>query len=370
MNPQGLLMDQRKVIKFDSVCDEVHKLQDLNFKDQVVQLDKLRIMPGLNVEVPNIGVLSMTDWSRSQLGSMLGVRWDKWFDPRFIQPDELQEELQRRFSRTQETRLIRARKFKPGDPGVKGADGYLRALLSPTYSPIDNVRVFDRLSKRFRQQVEGLGFMRDHLGTDFYNDRASHFTVVGKPVNMGPLDRTRAETKAIYNTAEREGKLPDGDWVYQGFHMRNSEVGYTALTIDGFQFRLVCLNGAIMTVKGGRMLYRVHRSIDDMQIDGLLDDTFRALPSQYENNRRRLTVLQEQQLDCVEDVEKEIERFLTKMEATKTFQEEVKEAFKAEPMFNRYGVLQAITRAAQSTKDMEKRAVLEEYAGSYIAAAA
>lgn len=370
MNPRGLLMDKKKVIKFDTVCDEVHKLHDLNYKDQVVQLDKLRIMPGLNVEVPNIGVLSMTDWSKSQLGSMLGIRWEKWFDPKIIQPHEMQEELQRRFARTQETRLIRARKFKPGDPGVKGADGYLRALLSPTYSTIDNVRVFDRLGKRFRQQVDELGFMRNHLGTDFYNDRASHFTVVGEPINMGPLDRTRAETKAIYDLAEREGKLPDGDWVYQGFHMRNSEVGYTALIIDGFQFRLVCLNGAIMTVKGGRMLYRVHRSIDDMTIDGLLDDTFRALPTQYENNRRRLTVLQEQKLDDLEAVEKEIERFLTKAEATKTFQEEVKEAFKAEPILNRYGVLQAITRAAQNVRDMEKRAVLEEYAGSYIAAAA
>jgi hypothetical protein len=366
----GLLMDRKKVIKFDSVCDEVHKLHDLNFRDQVVELDKLRIMPGLNIEVPNVGVLNMTDWSRGQLGSMLGVKWDKWFDPKIVQPAEMQEELQRRFSRTKEARLIRARRFKPGDPGVKGADGYLRGFLSPTYSPIDNVRVFDRLAKRFRNQVDELGFMRNHLGTDFYNDRASHFTVVGEPINMGPLDRKRPETKAIYDLAEREGKLPDGDWVYQGFHMRNSEVGYTALIIDGFTFRLVCLNGAIVTVKGGRMLYRVHRSIDEMGIDSLLDDTFRSLPSQYENNRKRMTVLQEQTLGGEEAVNDEIVKFLTKMEATKTFQEEVKEAFKAEPIPTRYGVWQAITRAAQNVRDMERRAALEEYAGTYLAQAA
>jgi hypothetical protein len=281
----------------------------------------------------------------------------------------MQEELQRRFSRTREARQIRARRFKPGDPGVKGADGYLRGLLSPTYSPIDNVRVFDRLSKRFRTNVEELGFMKNHLGTDFYNDRASHFTVVGEPINMGALDRVRPETKAIYDLAEREGKLPDGDWIYQGFHMRNSEVGYTALTIDGFTFRLVCLNGAIMTVKGGRMLYRVHRALDDMQIDNLLDDTFRALPSQWDLNRSRMSALREQTLDGEEEVNNEISKFLTKQNATKAFIDEVKEAFKAEPIRSRFGVLQAITRAAQGVRDMEKRFDLEEMAGAYLAAA-
>jgi len=375
-NPRGLLMQRKKLLKFEDVSDRIHTLHDRNFKDQVIDLEKVRVIPdgndkkpGIYLDVPNMGKLSLTDWSKRQLGSILGIKFDKWFDPEVVKADEIQEELVRRFSRTHESRKVRARQFAAEDPGSKHADGFVRAILSPTYAPIDDIRIFDRLGKRFRGQMGDMGFMQNHLGTDFFSDRSSHYTVVGEPVNMGPIDRKHPDKRVrdIYDIAEKEGQLPAEDWVYQGFHFRNSEVGYTAVSIDSSTFRLVCLNGMIVTVKDGRLLYRVHRAIDDESIDGLLDGAFRKMPAAWEKNRRQMVALREVVL---EDPEAEILKFLNRQKATKAFQDSVKEAYEAEPLPNRYGVLQALSRAAQGEPDMDKRVELEEMAGQYLALAA
>jgi hypothetical protein len=369
-------MQRKTLLKFEDVADRINTLHDRNFKDQVVDLEKVRVLPdgndkkpGIFLDVPSMGKLSLTDWSKRQLGSILGIKFDKWFDPTVVKAEEIQEEMQRRFSRTHESRKIRARQYDSKDPGAKHADGFCRAVLSPTYAPIDDIRIFDRLGKRFRGQMGDMGFMQNHLGTDFFSDRSSHYTVIGEPVNMGPIDRKHPDKRVrdIYDIAEREGMLPDEDWVYQGFHFRNSEVGYTAVTIDSSTFRLVCLNGMVVTVKDGRLLYRVHRAIDDESIDGLLDGAFRKMPAAWEKNRRQMVALREVVL---EDPEAEILKFLNRQKATKSFQESVQKAYEAEPLPNRYGVLQALSRAAQGEPDMDKRVELEEMAGQYLALAA
>lgn len=374
-NPRGLLMQRKQLLKFEDVSDRVTQLHERNFQDQVVDLEKVNIIPdgnekhpGVMLEVPNIGRLTLTDWSKRQLGSILGVRFDKWFDPEVVKAEEIQEELRRRFSRTHESRKIRARKFDAKDPGNKFADGFCRAVLSPTYAPIDDVRIFNRLAKRHRGMMDDFGFIQNHLGSDFYNDRSSHYTVVGEPINMGPIDRDHPDKRVrdIYDLAEREGQLPSDDWVYQGFHFRNSEVGHTAVTIDSSTFRLACLNGCTISVKNGRLLYRVHRSLDDEAIDGLLDGAFRKMPAAWEQNRKRMVTLRDFKLD---DPETEILKFLARQKATKLFQDAVKEAYEEEPLPNKYGVLQALSKAAQAELDMDKRAELEEMAGNYMAAA-
>ena len=186
---------------------------------------------------------------------------------------------------------------------------------------------------------------------------------------MGPIDRKHPDDRVrrIYDIAEKEGALPTEDWVYQGYHMRNSEVGYTAVIMDGFTFRLVCLNGAIISIKDGRLLYRVHRSLDDEAIDSLLDGAFRKMPEAWERNRKMMVALRDV---AVEDPEAEILKFLNRQKATKAFQDAAKEAYNSEPLPNRYGIMQALSRAAQQETDMNKRAELEEMAGHYMALAA
>lgn len=375
MNPLGLLMKQKKVTKFDTVLERITDLHDLNYPDRVVDLKDVRVCkagsqehPDVALEVPGIGILNMTDWSRRQLGGMLGVQWNKWFNPDTVKPEEIQQEMQRRFSRTGQSSKLRARRFKKGDPGAKKADGFLRAVLSPTYSSIDDIRVFGRLAAKFRGRMDELSFIKNHLGTDFYNEKASHYSVVGPPVNMGDIDRGHSDprVRGIYDMAEREGLLPDADWVYQGFHVRNSEVGYTAVTIDATTFRLVCLNGAIVTISDGRLMYRMHRGIEDEGIDVLLDSAFRKMPGVWDLNQRRMAGLKDR---IIGDPKEEITKFLEKNKASKTFIEAVIKAYEEEPLMSGYGVLQALTRAAHQETDMDKRYEIEELAGKYMSQA-
>ena len=378
MSPRGLLMRQKKLIKFDNVCKRVHKLADQNFPDKVIDLKDIRVVSdknekklSVNLDVRGIGILNMTEWSKHQLGTKLGINWDKWFNSEHIKPQEIEEEMRRRFSRTGDSAKIRARRFDSNSPNRKHADGFVRAVLSPTYSVIDDTRIFDRLAKNFGGEMKDVSFVQNHLGSDFFNDRTSHYSIISNPIDMGPIERNHidARVRNIYDLAAAEGTLPDRDWVYQGIHFRNSEVGYTAVTIDSSTFRLACLNGVIVSIKGERLLYRVHRGIEDTAIDDLLFNAFDKMPIAWERNRKRMTSLQGALVDR-EQVKVEIKRFLEREKASRAFIEEVKTAYEEEPIPSRYGIWQALTRAAKLSMDMEKRYEYEEMAGRYLAKAA
>ena len=365
---QGLNLDQAKmVIKFDAVRDVVAQQHDLKNPDTVIEMDKIRLNEQLDVEIPNTGTFRMTNWAKKQIGSILGVQWDKWFNPRFVAHNQVQEELQRRFSRTGDQRKLRTKRFKGDSPGIPGCDGYLRAVLSPTYHPIDDERVFDRLEKQFGSQASDLQFMTNHLSkkSSWGNDHCNYYTMIGQPVNMGGIDRKHpdSQVRRIYDIAEMEGALPEDDIVYPGFNMRNSEVGYTAITIDEFSFRLVCLNGMMITTGDSRLLYRRHVPIENARLDKQLKEVFAKAPVRWEKTRQQLA---RSQVVVMADPTQVIEDTLKRLDAPKHFRELAVKKHKEEPLKNGYGVLQAITRAAQDYDDMDKRFEFEAMSGKVL----
>jgi len=353
---------------FETVRENIAETHSLKYADRVVSMETVKITPELHMEVPGAGVFSLTSWARRQVASIVGVQWDKWFDPEHIKPAEIQEELQRRFSRTHDQRKLRLSKFKPGSPGVQECDGYIRAVLSPTYHPIDDEKVFDRLGTKYGSQISELAFMRDHLSktSNWGNDHCNHYSVISKePTSLGMIDRNsdNPAVRRIYDLAEREGKLPDMDYVYHGYHIRNSEVGFTAITIDEFNFRLVCLNGAMMCVGDSRLLYRQHRPIDDVELDRQLGDVFDKGPKRWAKTNKNFALLRE---IPVSDPPLVIEKELVKREAPKHFRDASVKAFDLEPLPNMFGVVQAVTRAAQGYDDMDQRFDFESIAGRII----
>lgn len=358
------LAQSKKLLKFDQVRAEVAAAHDLKNPDQTIEMSQLRITPQLNIEVPRMGTFSMTLYAQRQLGAILGVNWGRWFDSSIVSHEDIQSEIQKRFSATGDQRKLRTNRFREGDPGVPGCDGYLRAVLTPTYFPIDDERIFDRLERKFGSRVGELNFMKGHLARQerWGNDHCNHYTLVGDPVNMGPIDRNHSDPRVreVYNIAEQEGQLPENDLVYPGFNIKNSEVGYSAIIIDEFSFRLVCLNGMMITTGDSRLMYRQHRPIEDTILDKQLGEVFSKVPARWEATRRQLNTLQEMQL---EDAEKVIQERLKKLDAPKHFREAAAAAFGKEPLQNMYGVVQAVTRAAQEYDDMDKRYEFEALAG-------
>ena len=361
------LEESKKLLKFDEVRKTVADEADLKNPDQIVDMSRLRITPKLDIEIPKIGTYKMTDWAQRQLGVILGVQWNKWFDPDLVDHLAVQEEISRRFSKTGDTRKLRTNRLKAGT-AEPGCDGYLRAVLSPTYHPIDDERIFNRLESQFMGKVSELNFMT-HLNSKskWGNDHCNHYTLVGSPINMGAIDRNhaRADVRHAYAIAEMSGDLPNDDLVYPGFHMRNSEVGYTAIIVDEFSFRLVCLNGMMITTGNSRLMYRQHRPIDDKVLDAQFTSVFNKVPAQWESTRKRLT---EAKTLIIDTPKVEIEERLVKMGAPKHFRDIALVAFEREPLPSKYGIIQAITRAAQEYDDMDKRFEYESYAGKLLAA--
>jgi hypothetical protein len=366
------LEDSKKLIKFETVRQEIAEEHDLKNQDVVVKMSDVRINNELNMDIPSLGSYVMTSWAKNQLGQKLGIQWDKWFNAKWVNPAMIQEELQRRFSQSGESCKIRTKRYRAGAPGLKVADGYLRAVLSPTYEPIDDERIFDRCERKFSSQLDTLGFMKDHHNKHavWGNDHCNYYTLVAKdPINLGAIDRNHPnpDVRRIYDIAEREGKLPESDFVYPGMTLRNSEVGYTAVIIDEFTFRLVCLNGCIISAGDSRLLYRQHRPIEEAALDGQLSGVFSKLDARWVETKTKLELLSK---ISINDADKEIEAQLNKLEATKVFIKAAQDAYKLEPLNTMYGVFQAITRAAQGVnEDMDKRVDLEEMAGRLLSKA-
>jgi hypothetical protein len=376
MNHGLLLQDQKKLLKFNSVYEEVTRKADLNLPDVTIEMTKVKIAntgaaQDVALDVPGQGTFCMTHWARSQMGSYLGIQWDKWFNPKAVNSRDIQEEVQKRFRQSGESKKLRLCRFNGAEADAKlkktGYDGYVRAVLGPTYASIDDVRVFDRIAKSFRNQLDSVHFMKNHMSKTSHwgNDHCTYYSMIGEPVNLGPIDRLNSNVavRRIYDLAEREGKLPDADWVYPGFQLRNSEVGYTAVQINEFLFRLVCLNGAIICTGESKLMYRTHRPIEDVILDQQLHAVFSGAPARWKLTEKNIKILSG---IVLQNPVAELEHQLLKMDVPKSFIKLATEAFEKEPLPTMYGVLQAITRAAQQEEDMDKRFDLESLGGRLI----
>jgi hypothetical protein len=358
------LEQSKRLNNFSDLNERVQKQHALNYPDRVVELSTIRFTPSMDVEIPKVGAFVMTDWAKKQLGTLLGVQWDKWFDGNLVNAQQVQEEVNRRFSKTHAKAKLRTTHFSPGANG-KNADGSLRAIVGPGYHPIDDARVFERLSCSFKNEIDQLKFLPHHGRSRWGNDHCNYYTVVGSGVNVGDLEYNHPEqaVQDAYKVAGGEGALGKEDWIYQGFTIRNSEVGYTALIVDEFFLRLVCNNGAIVQAGGGRMMYRQHRTINDAELDGQLRGVFAKAPERWGTTHKLMLALRA--TNVLEPLAK-LDDLLEKEGSTKKFRELAAEMFKTEPLPTAWGMFNAITRAAKESDDLDKRYDAESLAGLFM----
>lgn len=369
MNPtkdlEALLQKQRTLHRFEEVREVVAEAYDRQFRDRVIDLEDLTVVEGgrefgLMLEVPQIGTLAVTEFAKSQLGTAVGVKWDKWFDPQYIKPDEVQEELTRRFARTREARMVRASAFPEDAENPEGLDGYIRGFLGPKYTPIDDEHVFAQMESHIGPFLTDMRFMEDHMGGTWQDDRTSHFSAVGPALRLGDLGGY------TYEQALADNALPADDWACLGFHIRNSAVGYAALTIDQFLYRLVCYNGMVRSDPVGRALYRRHVKTDATTLGALLREAFAKILTGWDETTRGIRLLQETTLD---DPQREIESFLRAQRSSQKIVDATLAAWKREPEATKIGVMHALSLAAQTAEDMNERYEREALAGLYLAQA-
>lgn len=320
-----------RTLMFPDVLSRVKREDGLWHEDREVEPRELRVTPEDQVVVPGLGPMALTPWSRKQLASILGIRWDRWFER--VSGQERAEELNRRLSRLSDPWKLRTRLPRQDEPCSQGV---LAALVSPTYTPINDLRVLESMERTLGGKFTGSLRFRQVL----FTDRSSHLSVIAhRPVTL--------------TVAGRE------EHYFAGFHIRNSPVGFSALTMVVSFLRLVCSNGLMLAEGAFRLLYRTHRPIAQETLDSLIEQAFHQLPSCWQEGLECLAYSRGLPLY---EPESEIKALLKQVPGLSRFREPVLlELAKEGP--TRFGLVQALTSVAQGVAQPDTRFELERLAG-------
>jgi hypothetical protein len=298
--------------------------------DQVLPISRLHATDDGFIEVPGVGTTSLTKWSRRQLAGILGIRWDRWFSEDLVVPADRAAEINLRFSRSSDSFKIRTRRWAADEEG-KG-DAVLRAFVSPTYAPIDDLHVFETLKIALGGRVQELCFVR----LDVTDESSQYAAVNREDVDLG---------------------IAKPDHHRNGFIIANSETGSRSLTLVVWIWRLICTNGLVAT--DSNVFRMVHRRRKDGALQEKLGRAVRLLPEYWQRTGR---MLRNARQDPVADPRGALEAMVTAHPQLRPISDSVYKAYEQDPEPNRFGLIQAITRAAQALRP-EDRLTVEEFAG-------
>lgn len=311
--------------------------ESLQNEDAVMPLSRLRMTPEETIDVPGLGTHVMNDWSRKQMSSLLGLRWDRWFQN--ATGDERAEEINRRLARASEDVKVRTTRALEGDDE---GDGTLRALVSPTYTPVEDSQV-GRLVIAAMRNVDGEMLV---IRADATGMTTSFVVAVGRPYRVG-------------------GPGEVGD-VWGGLLVRNSGVGFASLLLVAHLVRLTCKNGMVCPLPDAVLLRRRHRGLEDQRLRYELAGRLGELPSMLGQAGERLRLSSGR---VVDDVPTAVTGLLQAAKLPARFHDPIMQAWEREPLNSAFGVSQAVTLAAQRFSP-EERLELEQAAGEYLRATA
>ncbi len=309
--------------------------ESLENPDTVTAISSLRMTPAGTLEVPGEGRFSFTDWSRRQCATLVGLRWDRWFEN--CSAEDRADELNRRFTRAQGTIRLRTARSRQVEPGT---DGVLRAMVSPGYSAIADSEVAGLVETVLSPFDSELKIIR----SDMTERSTSYVVAVGKPYRIG-------------------GPGEVGD-VWGGLLIRNSGVGFASLMMTLHLTRLLCRNGMVAPLIDAVVLRRRHRGFDAGKLRGVLAERLRGLPGRLREGADLLLRSRERRIDATPEVV--IRRVLDQANLPQRLTPAIVEAYAEEPDPTAFGISQAMTLAAQRLTP-EDRLDLERAASQYLA---
>ena len=115
-----------------------------------------------------------------------------------------------------------------------------------------------------------------------------------------------------------------------------------------------------MVAAASQLFRMVHRRRKNESLDGRLAEAFKLLPEKWS---RAEAVLRRAREDAIEDPGAALHVLLETNPQLRPMSQAVYDAFEEDPEPNRFGIVQAFTRAAQRFAP-EQRLMLEEFAGN------
>lgn len=292
----------------------------------------------------NPAAFGVTRHAHTQIADRLGVPWKFYERIQTKHPSLLVGLANGLLSREPEKRMLRT------------MDGKVRAFLSDRYRPRDNWDLLDKAILPELNQYRG--------------------TVEFK---QATLTETRLYVKVVFPDIERPVTPKVGDVIRGGLIFQNSEVGDGSLGIYPYSDRLICLNGMVHTDFGKRSVHvggRIQSSEEvwDLYSDATLQkdddaffakcrDTVKAVldASVFEAIVAQMQDLAGLRLSAPPD--EVIEVFARRHSLTDGESGSMLSALIDEADRSAWGYLNALTRTARDTEDVDRQTELETLAG-------
>ena len=185
---------------------ELHFLPDVT-----IPLNEVRVDDNLNIVLPNSErTFALNAHSKSQLNSLLGFRFDAWFEESSI--DVKRDELNTRLKRASSTVKFRLTDYND----TASADGTVAGIVTPGFQPINDSIV-----------TSVLGFNIGHnckiLRANITEQSTEYVIAIGSPENQ-------------YAVGE----------IFRAIGISNSNVGAASFNLKMMFVRCTCQNGLVV----------------------------------------------------------------------------------------------------------------------------
>lgn len=309
---------------WEQVMTLVHQ-DDCGKWDNEVDADKLRMGEGGDLVLGNSGptrAARLSDFALSQLCAKLEL------PARYLKriPSELRA---RCVNHDLAAAASNGRRFL-----IRGKGEMVRAVLSHMYSRVNNIEfleIFEQLGRNIQHRVRSFS-----------------------------LNETGMWLKVTLDALQAKDPSNSSSELKLGLVIGNSETGCRAVTIEPFVFRKLCTNDAVVAREEALDVRHIHLKRRELK-SRIAESMNFALKAGDEALEAFLRAYEEP----VEDPAALIKRLAEKRCLSAVQTDHIQLAYQVEPLPTKFGVVNALTRAAQSL-EADDRIELERLAGSLL----
>lgn len=315
-------------------------------RDFVADTRRLSLVPDQAGQIVMEGVnggMTLRPSAHAQLAATLGIPKPYYDRMQAEAPDLLASNANRWLQKAQK-KLIRT------------LDGEVRAILSDSYRPLDNL--------------------------DLANAVLPILKNVDARVESAEVTESKLYLKVVSDRIQGEAKV--GDLMQAGAVIGNSEIGHGSLSVSALDFRLACLNGMIRETairkahlgRGARGMDAIEdareffkdttRQLDDQAFFAKVQDTVSAMfdPERF---NLRLNQYREASAQIITiDPVKAIETVTRRYSFTDGERGSIMSHLIQGGDLSRWGLANAVTRAAQDVDSYDRSTEMERFGGDII----
>jgi len=281
------------------------------------------------------GDLIMTSHAEGQLAGRIAVPVGYYRKVRDTDPDLADRMLNHGIAQFA-ARNAQGRKADKQELLIRGRNDVCRGVLSDVYSVVDNKDVVEVVHDLTQGQF-------DHSIRSFHlHDKGFYLKVT-------------SDDLAVPDPTARNNDLK------VGFIVGNSEVGTRDLFSFPFVYRAFCTND--MVIEWSKAMRRRHAHLTKDALKLQLTQSLAHALRTGDQLLAQLLALREERIEKPVDV---IKSLVKQAKYSKRIEDEAVLAFDEEPEKNRWGVVNAFTRAAQKESEMDDRVAIEIWAGGLV----